>query len=121
MNSTSKLVVSGILILVTIVFGFLIHKYGKPYNTALFTIHKLTTLGFVVLLSFLVVNYSKMNTLSIDFTVCLIIAILSLIGLFVSGALMSLEKLQNEMLLIHRIATPVFVVCIIYLFWRLLK
>lgn len=121
MNITSKVAISGILVLATIVFGILIHKTGKPYNTALFAVHKLTTLGFIVLLSFIIINYIKINTLSFGFNACLIFALLSVIALFISGAMLSLEKLNNTMLLIHRIATTGFVICIIFIIWKILK
>ncbi len=121
MNITSKVAVSGILILATMVFGILTHKTGKPYNAALFAIHKLSTLGFVVLLSFIVIHYVKINSLNFGFIACLILALISVIALFISGAMLSLEKLHNAMLLIHRIATPGFVICITFIIWKISK
>ena len=102
---TSKIIINSALMLITIVLGVVLHKTGKPYNNLLFTAHKLITLGFVVYLAIVMVNYDKLNgfnPLLVAFTVLLM---LSVIALMVSGALLSLDKLETAMLKLHRIST----------------
>lgn len=102
---TYKIFINSVLILITIVFGAILHKTGKPYNTLLFTAHKIITLGFIVYFAIVLVNYNKMNGFSpllIAFTGLLL---LSVIVLMISGGLLSTDKLGAIMLRLHRIST----------------
>jgi hypothetical protein len=45
----------------TIILGFVLHKTGKPYNNAIFTLHKLVTIGFTLFLALIVIDFLKTN------------------------------------------------------------
>jgi hypothetical protein len=113
MDTISKFTLSGILFLLTLVFGFWLSKAGKPYNGLLFNLHKLIALGAVVIV---VVQLSKMlktaDSLAL-LIVLLVVAALSVVAIFASGALLSLSKLDYALTLtIHRIAPVVLTIAV---------
>jgi hypothetical protein len=109
MDTLSKFSLPIILFLLTIAFGLWVSKVGKPYNGALFNIHKLIALGAVVLA---VIQLSKLGVVGSPLLVVpLILAGLCAIALFASGALMSMDKLPYTLTLsIHRIAPVLLVI-----------
>ena len=111
MSLTTKLVISGgILIISVIVTGIWVSRLGRPLNTGVFTIHKLTALTFTVFVSVFVINLLKENQIGTAVPVILIIACLSMAALFASGAFLSFEKpLLKKILTIHAF-TPVITI-----------
>ncbi|CAG0936540.1 hypothetical protein TFLX_05421 [Thermoflexales bacterium] len=104
-TSVSRIVVIGLLFLFTFVFGIGLSNSGKPYNSALFNIHKLIALGVVIFTA--VTVYHLRGDVEIRTLVLGAIAITGLLflALFVSGALLSIGKPDHAaILLIHRIA-----------------
>ena len=91
--------------LMTLVFGFWLTRRGKPYHGLLFNVHKLVALGTVILSAMAVYrgfNGSDSNTLTV---LSLVIALIGVIALFASGALMSAGKGEYHMMkLVHHIA-----------------
>lgn len=86
--------------------GFWLSNIGKPYNGLLFNIHKLIALGAVVLA---VIQLTKIPNLLMPPS--LVLAALSVIALFVSGALMSAGKLDYALMLtIHRIGLATLII-----------
>ena len=98
-----------LLFLLTLAFGFWLSKVGKPYNGALFNVHKLIALGAVV---FAVIQISKTGVVGLPLLLVAFIAVgLCVVALFASGALMSIGKLDYTLTLtIHRIALAVLVI-----------
>jgi hypothetical protein len=98
-----------LLFILTLAFGFWLSKVGKPYNGALFNIHKLIALGAVVLA---VIQISKAGAAGSPLLIAaLILAGLCAVALFASGALMSIGKLDYALTLtIHRVALAVLVI-----------
>ncbi len=100
------------LFILTLLFGFWLSHTGKPYNGILFNFHKLLALGSVVFAC--IQSYKNLQALSWLLIILLAVIALSIIALFISGALMSAEKLDyNLMLIIHRMASAVLVFCCI--------
>jgi hypothetical protein len=109
MDTFSKFSLPVVLFLLTIAFGFWLSRLGKPYNGILFNFHKLIALGGVI---FAVVQISKaLNIADSPLLIALLITgALCVVALFVSGALMSMGKLDYALTLtIHRI-TPLVLV-----------
>lgn len=101
--------ITGILFLLTLVFGFWLSRAGKPYNGLLFNVHKLLALGTVVLAG---IQYPK-TLHAPDWQLVVLLATMALcaIAVFTSGALMSAGKMDYALMLtIHRIAPVVLVV-----------
>ncbi len=111
MDTLSKFTFPGVLFGLTLAFGFWLSHAGKPYNGVLFNIHKLAALGAVVLT---VMQFWRMPG-PIDSVALiiglLIVAALSVLALFISGALMSAGKLDYALMLtIHRLVLPILVI-----------
>lgn len=100
----SEFLFSGLLLLLTLIFGWWLSRLGKPYHGLLFNVHKLSALGAVVLAG---VRLSGiLNALDVDAVIIglLVLAALCVVALFTSGALMSTGKLDYGLTLtIHRV------------------
>jgi hypothetical protein len=109
MELANRFITSGILFLLTLVFGFWLSHAGKPYNGLLFNVHKLIALGCVVLAG---IQFSKTLHAPNGLLIALLAVLaLCVIVLFASGALMSAGKLDYALMLtIHRVAPVVLVV-----------
>ena len=104
-TSVSRIVVTGLLFLFTLVFGIWLSNAGKPYNSVLFNIHKLIALGSVIFIAVTVHQLRAsvgIQTLTIG---AIAITGLLFLALFVSGALLSIGKPDHVAILtIHRVA-----------------
>ena len=118
---TTKILINIALTLISIVIGVILHKTSKPYNVIYLTIHKLVTIGFVIFTSMILLNYIKTNGFNTVLLDLMISVGLSLITLFISGAMLSLDKFHNTMQSIYKISTLVFLICSTSLFYSLLK
>ena len=108
MINTTKFILSGIIFILTLASGVWLSNAGKPYSNAIFTIHKLIALGAVVLAVIQMVQGFKTVGTSPLTIALFILAILAVIALFATGALMSLDKEPYKVwLLIHQIAPAV--------------
>ena len=102
---TSKLIVTGLLLLFTLLSGVWLSHSGRPYNTVIFTLHKLIALGAVI---FTVTTVQQLRT-SVDIQTLTIgasvVTGLLFLSLFASGALLSIGKPDHiAILTIHRVA-----------------
>lgn len=117
MEALSKFMAPGVIFILTLAFGFWLSNTGKPYNGALFNIHKLLALGAVV---FTIIRLSGVlkGVHSLAFIiVLLVLAGLCVVAMFASGALMSLGKLDYTLMLtLHRIAPVVLVIALALVF-----
>lgn len=119
MEILTKFITPGIIFLLTLVFGIWLSNSGKPYNGILFNIRKLIALGAVIATTmqiYKILNGMESQSLVI---VLVIFAALCVVALFVTGAFMSLGKLNYEVILaIHRISPVLAIItmsAIIYL------
>jgi hypothetical protein len=103
--TASKFVLPIVLFVLTVAAGFWVSKTGKPYNTGIFTLHKLLALAAVVLAALSIAGLLKIAHPQNLIILLIVIAGLSVVALFATGALMSIQKTLNGVwLLIHRIA-----------------
>lgn len=119
MELANKFITPGIVFILTVAFGFWLSNAGKPYNGILFNIHKLITLAGVILT---VVQFAKLPQRLAPISLVallLFLAVLCVIALFVSGALMSAGKLDYALMLtIHRVAPFVLVLALgLVVYW----
>jgi hypothetical protein len=109
MDTLSKFVAPGILFLLTLAFGVWLSLAGKPYNGILFNIHKLIALGAVIFTAVQLFKVLKGTGLQIVPILLIVVAVACVITLFATGALMSMGKLDYDvMLTIHKVA-PILV------------
>jgi len=120
MGLITKVIINIALILITIIIGYILHRTGRPYNTALFTVHKLASLVFIIFTAIILVSFVRNNDLSVLFTSMLVVAAASIIVLLVSGGMMSLDKLHLQMMWVHRIFSGAFVISMAVIFYKLI-
>ena len=107
----SKFILPGTIFLFTLASGVWLSKAGKPYNNAIFTLHKLVALSAVVLAAIQMAKGFKTTGVSPLVVFLSVVAILAVVALFATGALMSLDKQPYALLLtIHQIAPAVMAV-----------
>jgi len=117
---TFKIIIIGLLFLFTIVSGVWLSNSGKPLNTIIFTLHKLIALAAVIFTA--IVIHNLLNIVGVENVILILIMVTGLfvITLFLSGALLSLGKPVNDILLtIHKvipILTVISIALIMYLF-----
>jgi hypothetical protein len=114
MDMLSKFLTSGIIFLLTLASGLWLSRIGKPLNTAIFTIHKLIALATVIFTGLAI--YSLIKNTQIQFLIAALIVVIALgvLALFVTGALMSRDKLMNDNLLtIHKVAPFLVVISMV--------
>jgi hypothetical protein len=105
MDMTTKAITNITLILIIVITGIFLNNVGKPYKTGLFTIHKITAVGliyFIIRILFSIKYFEGMNLFS---ELLLGLCALSILGLLISGGLLSLNKSNELMLTIHRVST----------------
>lgn len=118
----SKIVLPIILFILTIAAGFWVSKTGKPYNSGIFTLHKLLALAAVVLAAMVVAGLLKTTQMHSVVIILLVLAVLSVVALFTTGALMSIQKtVGSGWLFIHRVAPFVLAGSLGTLFFNLLN
>lgn len=111
MEILSRLLNPTLGFLVTVVFGFWLSRLGKPYNGLLFNVHKLIALATVILVGMAVYQALKVMDVSALIFLLLVIAALSVIALFASGALMSAGKGEYRVMkLAHNISPFILVI-----------
>lgn len=103
----SKLIGAGILFLLTLISGVILHHSGRPLNIGLVTLHKLIAVGTAVLVG-MVINqlYKTVDGKVFIEIVLTVISALLLLALIATGALLTREEMQlPELVLnIHKVA-----------------
>jgi len=105
-----KIWITSIGFVLIIVFGIILNRTGKPYNTIIFTIHKLVALALIVY-SFiyvrqLLISYKGELSISRVLLVSIMLVLISILLLFITGALMSIGVLSLKVIrIIHLLST----------------
>lgn len=119
-NVNQRVIITGILILLTVVIGFINHRTGKTSDSFLIAIHKALMVGFIVYTGIMINNLIKSGASGIlTYTYFLLSAIL-IIALIFSGTMLTMKKFTYAMLQIHRYSTLFFLVNISGLFYSII-
>jgi hypothetical protein len=111
MEMLTPFVVPGIALLLTLVVGFWLRSSGKPYNGFLFNIHKLIALAAVVLTALQLYPILQGSELQAPGILLIIAAGLSMVGLFATGAIMSIQKGAADLpRIIHNVALVLVII-----------
>jgi hypothetical protein len=121
MGLLTKVLINIALILITVVIGYILHGKGRPYNSALFTVHKLASVAFIIFTAIILVSFLRNNDAHVLFVAMFVVAAASIIILLVSGGMMSLDKLHLQMMWVHRIFSGAFVISIAIIFYKLIN
>jgi hypothetical protein len=102
MSSTQlRIVTAGLLFLFIFLFGFWLNRTEKPYNMAVFTIHKLLAVGAIVLLAVTVYRVHQVTPLSPGQILVVVITAVCFVATMVTGAVLSIDKTMP--LIVHRL------------------
>jgi len=113
MDTVSKFITPGVVILLTLASGLWLSQSGKPLNTLLFTIHKLIALGAVILTGIQIYRALKNIEIQALLIALIVFAGLCVLALFVTGALMSIGKPAYDILrAIHTVAPLLAVIAV---------
>ena len=100
-----KMLVIIFLYIITIASGIVLSKFGRPLNNLIFTIHKLIAVAFTVVNFILFFNLIKTSVGGTELIILIIVSALFVLILFVSGALLSFDKMATKnILIIHNIS-----------------
>ncbi|MGC9383497.1 MAG: hypothetical protein ACP5D6_02710 [Kosmotogaceae bacterium] len=98
----------GMLLILTVVFGMWLSSIGTPINSGFFNVHRLIAIGFVIF-GFFGFRYLLKNSTDVEsiITLFIIIAVVSVVILFVTGGLLSFDKFTNKLTLTIHALTPI--------------
>ena len=103
--SNYQLILPAALLILTLATGLWLSKSGKPYSTGIMTVHKLIALATCVFAGITLVTLIKTGDPQTLIIGLIILAGLSAVALFATGAMMSIEKtLRPAWRMIHRVA-----------------
>lgn len=102
----------------TVAFGLWLSRKGKPYNGALFNVHKLLALAAVIVTGIQIYNFFTAPSVQTWVYFLLALSGLGIVALFVTGALMSAGKsdyvlMRNS----HRVALAITLVMLAGIFY----
>ncbi|MFH0884060.1 MAG: hypothetical protein V2A56_13830 [bacterium] len=101
-----RIVVTGVLFLLSALSGTIVRLFGRPLNTPVFTVHKLLALSFAVFVVLLVHLLLKSFEGGPWMITLIVLSGVLLLMLLVSGGVLSFDKLASDGLkVIHRV-TP---------------
>lgn len=122
MNTKTMITLDVVLLAVTIILGGVLLFSNKHYNIAIFTIHKLAALGATILTVILCIQNVKAIPLSGIFLIAIILAVVSVIALFVTGALLSAgQGAYSSLKTIHCVASISILVSEALIILRILR
>jgi hypothetical protein len=120
MDGLNKLILPGIILLLTLVSGVWLSRAGKPLNGLLFNIHKLIALAAVVLNAIQIAAIIKGTSPQAILIILMAASAVTVVVLFASGALMSIGKLGYNLLhTFHRVATLIFLLSLAGIIYRI--
>ena len=109
----TNLILIGSIFILTIISGVILSRLGKPYNKAMFNLHKLIALAvlvYVVILSIKLIKGIESDQIMI---VLLPVIILLSVSAFATGALMSINRESKTIVLrIHNTASALIFLAI---------
>ena len=122
MNLTSKLILTGVLFLISVITGHWLHSQGRPLKTGIFTVHKLVALTVAIYAAILF--YKSVTKDGAGNLIWFMLAVLavSVIVIFVTGGIMSRGVDTNRvMIFVHNgftIVAAIFLFGAVYIMLR---
>jgi hypothetical protein len=104
---TPKLIVAGILFLLTLISGLIVSNSGRPLNAGLITVHKLIALGTIFVIGMAAYQlYKTVNGKVIAEISVIILTGILFMALIATGAFLTREEMQlpEVVLKIHQAA-----------------
>lgn len=109
MTESFKLLGMGLLYLLTVILGCLLHKQKKPYIFMTLTVHKLISLTYFSLYFIYIFSLSQYNFIPLLASIIIGLTIPNVLILFISGILiLSQKKFSKSVYISHLISTILF-------------
>ncbi len=106
MFESREIVITGLLWLLTLISGVWLTNSGRPLNASIFAAHKIIVLLTIIATVWTIYQLTKgVEMRTIESSTIVITGILLLVA-FISGALLSFDKLVNDALLNTHRVTP---------------
>jgi len=122
MSIFQKLIGAGIAYIITICMGIFLSRIGKPYNTALFNVHKLVALAAVILTVLMFKDILKTIKPEIYIIILIIVAVIAIIVIFATGAFLSIGNTPYILIkTIHIVSQFIFIISVALSVYLILK
>ncbi len=95
MSIELKGIFAGVLLLLSIGFGIWLSRVGRPLSTGILAVHKLTALAMIVFAVLAAVQIFKLPNIPSGVLPLMIVFGVLVVALFVTGALLSIQKEAN--------------------------
>ena len=100
----TRLVVTGVLLVVVLLSGLWTSRAGKPYKTFPFTIHKLAGLAAGILLGIIVYGANQVAPLGLLEIAAIVVTVLLFAGTVAAGGLLSAKEQATTIVLrLHQV------------------
>ncbi len=120
MSISLKIIISASLFVLTLTGGIWLGRLGKPLNERLFNIHKFSALAAAMFIAVVMHNLYAAGRAGALMPALNVVAGICVVVLFVSGALLSLDKPVNVIALnVHRLASIAALIILILVSCRL--
>ena len=118
----TKITISGLLLILVFITGIWMSKLGKPYQTALFTVHKLATLAIIVLAVIIIRTvHNQFGLTSTQWILAIGTSVVLLVAIATGGILSAKEETIKTVQILHRILPALTLIGVIALFISVLK
>jgi hypothetical protein len=110
----------GVVFLFVLIFvsGFWLVSSGKPYSAVLLAVHKLMSVGLVVLIVVTILNINRQSPLAPMVFILSLAAGLFFLAAIISGGLLSMDKtMPSFVLLLHRITPFITILAVTVVFY----
>ena len=123
MNVPLRMLIATVLLVLTVVTGIVTSNRGKPYPNLLFWFHELLAFSLTFYTLFFIIGLLRMASVELALILLLLVGGLSIVALFVSGALISMGRISQDLAsTIHSIASILMIVTIgiflLMMIWR---
>ncbi len=117
---SSKIVFASIAFILMIISGIILSRLGHPLNKILFAFHKIFSLATIVLLVMVAISFLKLDERNLKILSLFYVAAGVLLISFISGALLSFEKVMPPFVtIIHRISSVLVVITVLVAGWSM--
>lgn len=100
-----RIMYCGLGFAVTALSGFALSHFGRPLNSAIFTVHKLIAVATIILAGVSIRDLYRSAVFQALYPALIGVTVLFLVALLVSGALLSFDKLATAVVLrVHQFA-----------------
>ena len=118
----TRVAIAGSLLALAAVSGIVVSRLGRPLSSAGLAVHKLVAAATVVMTVLVVIAIQKSSGIAGTALLMTVLAGVFLLSLFVTGALLSLDRTVSALLLaVHRAASVMAPASAAILFWIRLR